>query len=328
MMPIRVQPLPRSTIPTNTQFNLPNFHDNNNSNNNQDPRMAISGNTANAIGRIASAAAQEADYDDDDDGVNGRKRKNKNVDTKGLTAQQRLERRERNREHAKQSRIRKKVMLDTLQDQLTALRSENTKMRRIVAERIPQHAQAILERCTTEESRLLETESDGEAMITDSRGGGRERPRDKDREHRERRILMEPDFRLIGSLVGSQQNFVVSDPSLPDNPIVYCSDGFCKLTGYKRSEVLGRNCRFLQGPETDQRAVDMIRQGIAEGRDVSVCLLNYKADGSTFWNQFFVAALCGSDGSIVNYVGVQCEVNTVPVSQMKDRVKKIPLSYL
>ena len=46
-----------------------------------------------------------------------------------------------------------------------------------------------------------------------------------------------------------------------DNPIVYCSEGFCKLTGYKRSEVLGRNCRFLQGPGTDQHAVDIIRQG-------------------------------------------------------------------
>jgi PAS domain-containing protein len=54
------------------------------------------------------------------------------------------------------------------------------------------------------------------------------------------RILMEPDFRLIEALIHSQQNFVLSDPSLPDNPIVYCSDGFCSLTGYKRSAVIGR----------------------------------------------------------------------------------------
>jgi PAS domain-containing protein len=60
------------------------------------------------------------------------------------------------------------------------------------------------------------------------------------------RILMEPDFRLIEALIHSQQNFVLSDPSLPDNPIVYCSEGFCKLTGYKRQHILGRNCRFLQ----------------------------------------------------------------------------------
>ena len=56
-------------------------------------------------------------------------------------------------------------------------------------------------------------------------------------------------------------------------------------------------------------AVDIIRKGIEEGRDVSVCLLNYKADGSPFWNQFFVSALKDSAGQIVNYVGVQCEVS-------------------
>jgi PAS domain S-box-containing protein len=137
---------------------------------------------------------------------------------------------------------------------------------------------------------------------------------------------MESDYRLIQSLLIAQQNFVVSDPSLPDNPIVYVSNGFMKLTGYKREEILGRNCRFLQGPGTDQAAVDMIRKGVAEGRDISVCLLNYKADGTPFWNQFFVAAIRDAEGAIVNFVGVQCEVNSIPIADMKDRVKKLPLS--
>jgi hypothetical protein len=52
--------------------------------------------------------------------------------------------------------------------------------------------------------------------------------------------------------------------------------------------IIGRNCRFLQGPGTDQNAVNIIRKGVKEGRDISVCLLNYKADGTPFWNQFFV----------------------------------------
>eukprot|EP01041_Mallomonas_annulata_P003400 gene3400-6752_t len=285
LLPMRVPPMPRSSTA---------------------PAMSMHGYDRSQM----MTADDGMEYDDDYDN-NSRKRKNR-IDNKEMTVQQKLERRERNREHAKRSRIRKKVLLDTLQDQLLGLRTENTKLRRIVADRIPYKAQEILERCTTEESHLLSNH-------------------DKNAEHGnkdQRRILMEPDFRLIGSLITSQQNFVVSDPSLPDNPIVYCSEGFCKLTGYKRQEVLGRNCRFLQGPETDQRAVDMIRQGVTEGRDVSVCLLNYKADGSPFWNQFFVAALRGSDGNIVNYVGVQCEVNTLPVAQMKDRVKKLPLSFL
>jgi PAS domain S-box-containing protein len=139
------------------------------------------------------------------------------------------------------------------------------------------------------------------------------------------KILMEPDFRLIQALNHAQHNFVLSDPSLPDNPIVYCSDGFCKLTGYKRQFVLGRNCRFLQGPGTDQAAVDIIRQGVSEGRDISVCLLNYRADGTPFWNQFFVAALRDAEGNVVNFVGVQCEVNSIPVNEIKDRVKRLPM---
>jgi len=139
---------------------------------------------------------------------------------------------------------------------------------------------------------------------------------------------MEPDFRLIHSLITSQQNFVLSDPSLPDNPIVYASDGFIKLSGYKRQDIIGRNCRFLQGPGTDQAAVDVIRQGVTEGRDISVCLLNYRADGSPFWNQFFVAALRDADGTVVNFVGVQCEVNSIPVTEIKERIKKLPLPDL
>ena len=102
---------------------------------------------------------------------------------------------------------------------------------------------------------------------------------------------------------------MISDPSLPDNPIVYASAGFLVLTGYKLDQVLGRNCRFLQGPATDPKAVDRIRSGIEKGEDTTVCLRNYRADGSTFWNQFFVAALRDGDGKVVNYLGVQCKVS-------------------
>ena len=96
--------------------------------------------------------------------------------------------------------------------------------------------------------------------------------------------------------------YVLSDPRLPDNPIVYASEGFYELTGYTSDQVLGRNCRYLQGPGTDPRSVDIIRTAIAKGSDVTTCILNYKSDGSPFWNQFFVAALRDSDNCIVNYV--------------------------
>lgn len=64
---------------------------------------------------------------------------------------------------------------------------------------------------------------------------------------------------------------------------------------------------------------------MADGSDISVCLLNYKADGTPFWNQFFVAALRDAEGVVINFVGVQCEVNILPISEIKDRVKKLPL---
>ena len=119
----------------------------------------------------------------------------------------------------------------------------------------------------------------------------------------------------VSALSGSQQNFAISDPTLPDNPIVYVSQGFLDLTGYTLDQVLGRNCRFLQGPGTDQSAVEVIRKGINEGVDTSVCLLNYKADGTPFWNQFFVASLRDAENNVVNYVGVQCEVSKAIVEK-------------
>jgi hypothetical protein len=64
----------------------------------------------------------------------------------------------------------------------------------------------------------------------------------------------------------------------------------------------------LQGPETDPAAVAIISKGLREGLDTVVCLLNYRKDGSRFYNRFFVAPLRGVDGQIVNFVGVQCEV--------------------
>lgn len=123
------------------------------------------------------------------------------------------------------------------------------------------------------------------------------------------RTLDDPDYSLVKALQTAQQNFVISDPAIPDNPIVYASQGFLSLTGYRFDEVLGRNCRFLQGPETDPVAVDKIRKGIETGEDTTVVLLNYRKDGTTFWNQFFVAALRDGDGNIVNYLGVQCKVS-------------------
>jgi PAS domain-containing protein len=89
----------------------------------------------------------------------------------------------------------------------------------------------------------------------------------------------------------SGASFLVTNPRLPGNPIIYASPGFLELTGYGIDRVLGRNCRFLQGPETDPAAVSKMREALDRGLDVRVCLLNYRHDGSTFYNQILISGV-------------------------------------
>lgn len=105
-----------------------------------------------------------------------------------------------------------------------------------------------------------------------------------------------------------QQNFVICDPSLPDCPIVFASDAFLDLTEFPREEVLGRNCRFLQGPGTDPGTVQTIRDAIKSGDEITVRILNYKRSGTPFWNMFTLAPMKDSDDTIRFLVGVQVDV--------------------
>ena len=206
---------------------------------------------------------------------------------RSMTEEQKVERRERNREHAKRSRVRKKFLLESLQQSVNVLRGENEKLRSAIREHVADDAEKLLASCRLETHGLL-TNANKQEMTTS---------------------LDNPDFGLIKALQTTQQNFVITDPSMPDNPIVYASEGFLLLTGYNLQQVLGRNCRFLQGPETDPKAVDRIRKGIETGEDTNVIIMNYRVDGSKFWNQFFVAALRDGEGHVVNYLGVQCKVS-------------------
>lgn len=192
------------------------------------------------------------------------------------------ERRERNREHAKRSRVRKKFMLESLQEQVRGLQQENKNLRMLVQEHIPDKAVQIFAECCSQN-----------VLFADDVGDEQKNNQDN---------MDRKDFALMQALSNGQQCFVLSDPKLPDNPIIFASPGFYKMTGYTDKEVLGRNCRFLQGQGTDPKSVDMIRKAIASGSDMTVCLLNYKADGTPFWNQFFIAALRDSDNNIVNFV--------------------------
>lgn len=220
-----------------------------------------------------------------------------------MSDQQKSERRERNREHAKRSRIRKKFLLESLQQSVTLLKEENDKLRSSIRENL---GDATADELLTKENLMKDKASTPDFLAA---GGATSTSLIASNSNDANKVLDDPDFSFIKALQTAQQNFVVTDPSLPDNPIVYATQGFLNLTGYSLDQVLGRNCRFLQGPETDPRAVEKIRKSIEEGTDMSVCLLNYRVDGTTFWNQFFIAALRDASGNITNYVGVQCKVS-------------------
>ncbi|WP_302480041.1 PAS domain S-box protein [Sphingomonas bacterium] len=100
----------------------------------------------------------------------------------------------------------------------------------------------------------------------------------------------------------------ISDPNQPDNPIVYVNPAFEALTGYAREEVLGRNCRFLQGPMSDGVELARLRDAIGKREKVSVDLLNYRKDGSPFWNRLLITPVCEDDGTLRYFFASQHDV--------------------
>ena len=101
---------------------------------------------------------------------------------------------------------------------------------------------------------------------------------------------------------------IVTDPNLPDNPIIFANPAFLNMTGYGADEVLGRNCRFLQGADTDPDTVAEIGQAIREQRETSVEIINYKKNGSAFWNALFVSPVLDGDGRLRYHFASQLDV--------------------
>jgi PAS domain S-box-containing protein len=119
----------------------------------------------------------------------------------------------------------------------------------------------------------------------------------------------EDDLRMRDRAIQAvSQGILISDSSRPDNPILYASPGFTRLTGYEREEIVGRNCRFLQGAGTAPASIALLRDAIRDGRSCVVELLNYRKDGTSFWNSVAVSPVKGADGSLTHFVGVQTDV--------------------
>lgn len=106
----------------------------------------------------------------------------------------------------------------------------------------------------------------------------------------------------------SRMPMILTDPHQHDNPIVFANQAFENLTGYAQAEIIGRNCRFLQGPATDQETVSRIRQNIAGQEDVHEDIFNYRKDGSAFWNALFISPVFDPDGKLLYFFASQLDV--------------------
>ena len=134
------------------------------------------------------------------------------------------------------------------------------------------------------------------------------------------------DDRHIRFVADNPVPSVISDPRLPDNPIVACNSAFCDLTGYSTEEVIGRNCRFLSGPGTEPWLTEEIRRGVREHRPVLVEILNYKRNGQPFRNAVLVAPIYDEHDALLYFLGTQVEIDanaSSPSSMLRIRAAEM-----
>lgn len=136
------------------------------------------------------------------------------------------------------------------------------------------------------------------------------------------------------ALTASANGVVITDPNLPDDPIVYVNPAFTRMTGYASEEAIGRNCRFLQGGDKDQPALEELRAAIREGRSCEVVLRNYRKDGALFYNELTLSPVFDDGGGIVRFVGVLNDITerrraeeALRVQAEASEILATPLSY-
>ena len=116
------------------------------------------------------------------------------------------------------------------------------------------------------------------------------------------------DRSVVESVGASPIAMVITNPRLPDNPIEIANAAFCRLTGYAEAEIVGRNCRFLSGEETEPAVQQQLRSALGSQRPVLVDILNYRRDGTAFRNGVMIAPLFGEDGQLAYFLGSQVDL--------------------
>jgi len=131
--------------------------------------------------------------------------------------------------------------------------------------------------------------------------------------HWKRSTIAEPGLEQRGTvffaaLQMTRMPMILTDPRQNDNPIVFANKAFLDLTGYEESEIVGRNCRFLQGADTDRGAVSDLREAVKHREAISLEILNYKRDGTAFWNAVFIAPVFDDHGELIYFFASQLDV--------------------
>ena len=116
---------------------------------------------------------------------------------------------------------------------------------------------------------------------------------------------------LHRAIQSSSSGVIISDSLQPDNPVIMVNPAFERITGYRQDEVIGKNCRFLQGPDTSGAEIDKLKRAIAEQRECKVILKNYRKDGIAFWNELSIAPVEDGSGRITQFVGIMNEITTL-----------------
>jgi len=127
---------------------------------------------------------------------------------------------------------------------------------------------------------------------------------------------------FAAAIRATRMPMIVTDPRRDDNPIVFVNDAFLRLTGYERGEIMGRNCRFLQGPDTDPNAIQQLREAVDARRDIAVDILNYRKDGSPFWNALYMSPVITKSGDLHYFFASQLDVTDRVDAQMRTQTEK------
>jgi len=122
---------------------------------------------------------------------------------------------------------------------------------------------------------------------------------------------------FAAAIKATRMPMLITDPSQPDNPIIFCNDAFLELTGYGRDEVVGRNCRFLQGPDTDRARIEDIRRAVAAEEPSRVDILNYRKDGTPFWNALYLSPVKDDRGRTIYFFASQLDVTDVKTREVE-----------